>query len=288
MTIKTIGIAGLGLMGGAVAMALRHAFADIRLLACDIDENALTAAETDAVIDEGFVDAKTMLPQCEMVFLCLNPSITLQFMAENMRVFAPKTLITDITGVKTAVVSFIEANLRADVDYVPGHPMAGSEKGGYFEARNCGFTGKNYILTPLKRNKPENLALMREIVRKMGFSRITETTPAEHDYAIAFTSQLCHVIAAALINCESDSGIIRFGGGSFEDLTRIALFNATQWTELFLENRKPLLARIAQFEASLDKIKDLIRNGDHSGLQIYLQTVRKRKEEQTALKTDDS
>jgi prephenate dehydrogenase len=265
-------------MGGAVAMALRRAYPDVRLLACDIDESALAAARADAVIDEGFADAKSMIPPCEVVFLCLNPSIILRFMEENMHVFAPETLITDLAGVKTTVVSFIEANLRADVDYVPGHPMTGSEKGGYFEAKKCDFTGKNYILTPLKRNKPENLALIREIVRKMGFSRITETTPAEHDSAVAFTSQLCHVIAAALIDCEPDGAIIRFGGGSFEDLTRIALFNAAQWTELFAENREALLKRIAQFETSLDKLKALIGSGDRNGLQSCLQTVRERKE----------
>lgn len=266
-------------MGGAVAMALRRAFTGVHVLACDIDENTLASAKADAVIDEGFVDAKAMLPQCGLVFLCLNPSVIPRFIVENMRAFAPSSLITDVAGVKTGVASFIEANLRADVDYVPGHPMAGSENGGYSEAKKCDFTGKNYILTPLKRNKPENLALIREIVYKMGFSRITETTPAEHDYAIAFTSQLCHVIAAALIDCEQDSNIIRFGGGSFEDLTRIALFNAAQWTELFLENSQSLLTRIVQFSASLDKLKSLIENGDRKGLQTCLQTVRERKEQ---------
>jgi prephenate dehydrogenase len=111
----------------------------------------------------------------------------------------------------------------------------------------------------------------------MGFGRITETTAAEHDRKIAFTSQLCHVIAAALVDCESDTTITRFGGGSFEDLTRIAALNAPMWTELFLENRKELLARIEQFEKSLDKLKSYITNDEEAALHENLRQVRERR-----------
>jgi prephenate dehydrogenase len=113
----------------------------------------------------------------------------------------------------------------------------------------------------------------------MGFGRITETTAEEHDRKIAFTSQLCHVIAAALIDCEGDRGITRFGGGSFEDLTRIAMLNAPLWTELFLENRAALLRRIEQFEGSLDKLKTLIAGGREGELRETLGEVRKRRSE---------
>jgi prephenate dehydrogenase len=111
----------------------------------------------------------------------------------------------------------------------------------------------------------------------MGFSRITETTAEDHDRNIAFTSQLCHVIAAALIDCEPDRNITSFGGGSFEDLTRIAMLNVPQWTELFLENKHELLRRIAQFEGSLDKLKSLIDKEQKDELQARLQTVRDRR-----------
>ncbi|MDR3303138.1 MAG: prephenate dehydrogenase/arogenate dehydrogenase family protein, partial [Treponema sp.] len=88
---------------------------------------------------------------------------------------------------------------------------------------------------------------------------------------------LCHVIAAALIDCESDTEITRFGGGSFEDLTRIAMLNAPMWTELFLENRDELLARIRQFEGSLDNLKALISAGEQNALEAKLREVRERR-----------
>jgi prephenate dehydrogenase len=155
--------------------------------------------------------------------------------------------------------------------------MAGSEKGGYAQAKRCSFLHKNYILTPLKRNKPENLDFLKTLIHGMGFGMITETTVEEHDRKIAFTSQLCHIIAAALIDCEADREITRFGGGSFEDLTRIAMLNAPMWTEIFLENKTELLRRIEQFEGSLDALKNLIADGQGEALERRLAAVRDRR-----------
>jgi prephenate dehydrogenase len=275
----TFGIVGLGLMGGAVALALRGKTR--RILACDIDAATLEAAKEDGVIDEGFIDPQKMLPMCDVVYLCLNPLTLLAFLDAWMPFFGAGSLLTDIAGVKTPIVTAMEKKLRADLDFIPGHPMAGSEKGGFAQAKCCVFTGKNYILTPLKRNKTESVEFIKNVIYRMGFSRITETTAEDHDRKIAFTSQLCHVIAAALIDCEPDRDITRFGGGSFEDLTRIAMLNAPQWTELFLENKRELLRRIAQFENSLDKLKTLVTEERKDDLQAYLQTARDRRANMT-------
>ncbi|MDR2631499.1 MAG: prephenate dehydrogenase, partial [Spirochaetaceae bacterium] len=257
---NTVGIVGLGLMGGAIAMALRsNALIPRggrgRILACDRDKDTLAAAQAQGVIDGAFTSPESMLKRCDLIFLCLSPATLLEFMEQQMGTFQPGTLITDVAGIKGKIVTAVEHTLRGDLDFIPGHPMAGSEKGGYGHAKSCDFHGKNYILTPLKRNKRENLEFLKGLIYRMGFGRITCTTAEEHDRKIAFTSQLCHVIAAALIDCEDDQEITRFGGGSFEDLTRIAMLNVPLWTEIFLENRNALLRRITQFEESLDKIK---------------------------------
>jgi prephenate dehydrogenase len=271
-----VGIVGMGIMGGAVAMALGKV-APARLLACDPDSNATGAALAGGVIHEAFTDAAEMLARCDLVYLCVNPLTLLSFMDAHMDDFKSGTLITDIAGVKGNIVSVMEATLRDDLDFIPGHPMAGSEKGGYREARKCDFRGKNYILTPLERNRAENLSYLKDLIRRMGFGRITVTSAEDHDRKIAFTSQLCHVIAASLVDCEADTEITRFGGGSFEDLTRIAMLNAPMWTELFLENRKELLARIVRFEENLDAIRALIAAGDGAALEARLRAVRDRR-----------
>jgi prephenate dehydrogenase len=262
--------AGTGAAGGGKARRGR-------ILGCDIDGETLEAALAEGIIDQGFSSPEPMLDRCDLVFLCLNPSTLLHFMERRMKDFRPGTLITDIAGIKGSIVTVMENTLRKDLDFIPGHPMAGSEKGGLIHAKSCSFHGKNYILTPLKRNKPENLQFLKALIYRMGFGRIVETTAEEHDRKIAFTSQLCHVIAAALIDCEGDPEITRFGGGSFEDLTRIAMLNAPMWTELFLENREKLLERIEQFEGSLDKLKNLIHGGAEKILRETLQAVRERR-----------
>jgi prephenate dehydrogenase len=261
----------------ALRNILRPGVGPGRLLACDIDGETLAAALSEELIDEGFSSPKAMLGRCDLVFLCLNPSTLLRFMGEHMARFRPGTLITDIAGIKGNIAAAMERDLREDLDFIPGHPMAGSEKGGFAQAGNCDFRGKNYILTPLRRNKPEHLEYLQALIRRLGFGRITCTTPEEHDRNIAFTSQLCHLIAAALIDCEGDTAITRFGGGSFEDLTRIAMLNAPMWTELFLENRKELLDRIGRFRGSLDKLEEFIAAGRQAELLETLETVRERR-----------
>jgi prephenate dehydrogenase len=261
-------------MGGALALALGK-FHPV-ILACDTDGAVLRSAEDAGIIDKGYEDPAPMLGRCDLVFLCLNPSTLIRFTDTHMDAFRSGALLTDIAGIKGSIVDLAE-RVRSDLDFIPGHPMAGAEKGGFANAGMVSFKGKNYILTPIERNTPENLAFLKDLIRRMGFERITETSAADHDNKIAFTSQLCHVIAASLIDCEPDTEITRYGGGSFEDLTRIAMLNAPMWTELFLENGEYLLKRISAFEKSLDGIKSLIKNGKKDELQERLVAVREQR-----------
>jgi len=276
----TIGIVGLGLMGGAIALALRNncGVEQQRLLACDTNGETLIDAQNKNLIAAGWDADKAgeMLESCDLVFLCLNPSSIIRFLEKWENSFKAGCLITDIAGTKGSIAQAAD-KFREDVDFIPGHPMAGAEKGGFKNAGLCSFQEKNYILTPLARNKPENLSFLKDLIHKMGFGRVTEVTPGEHDRKIAFTSQLCHVIASALIDCESDTAITRFGGGSFEDLTRIAMLNAPMWTEIFIENRATLLERIEQFEKSLDALKALIGGAQEAELEKRLAQVRDRR-----------
>jgi prephenate dehydrogenase len=296
----TVGIAGLGLMGGAFAMALRRprdsagalrsgppfpaATVTIdppfpaagRICAFDRDGEVLKTALDRGVIDESFTDPAAMLEKSDFVILCLNPSTLVEFAGNHMAFFKSGALVTDIAGIKRPVAD-MAGRFREDVDFIPGHPMAGAEGSGFANAEKVSFEGKNYILTPLAWNKKENLIWLKDILYRLGFGRVTETSPEDHDGKIAFTSQLCHVIAASLVDCDADTGITRYGGGSFEDLTRIAVLNAPMWTELFLENREKLLGHIRRFEQSLGAIKVLITEGRAAELETRLAAVRDRR-----------
>jgi len=267
-------------MGGAIAKALRNN-CDVsreKLLACNRSKEALETAQLAGLIGRGYdaPHAGEMLSFCDVVFLCLNPSAIIKFLGQWADLFKSGSIVTDIGGTKKSIVAVAE-KFREDVDFIPGHPMAGAEKSGFTNSELCDFHGKNYILTPISRNKSENLDFLKDIIYRMGFARITQVTPEEHDRKIAFTSQLCHVIAAALIDCETDTKITRFGGGSFEDLTRIAMLNAPMWTEIFIENNDALLERINQFEKSLDLLKTLIKDEQADELMKRLTVVRERR-----------
>ena len=278
------GIVGLGIMGGSVAKAIRANVLDMpeargKIFACDALGATLDAAVRDGVIDEGFApsDAGAMLSQCGIVYICLYPHATLEFIKAHRNDFKSASIVTDISGVKTFLADGLADFSRNDVDCIFGHPMAGGEKEGYVNSNGAYFKGRNYILMLQPSNKAENIALIKSLIAAMGFTRIVETDCKTHDRKIAFTSQLCHVIASALVKSAEDETITEFGGGSFEDLTRIAMINAPLWTELFLANKDELLSHIAAFEKQLTLIKKAVAENDAASLEAYLEDVRTRR-----------
>ena len=278
------GIVGLGIMGGSVAKAIRANVLDMpeargKIFACDALGATLDAAVRDGVIDEGFApsDAGAMLSQCDIVYICLYPHATLEFIKAHRDDFKSASIVTDISGVKTFLADGLADFSRNDVDCIFGHPMAGGEKEGYVNSNGAYFKGRNYILMLQPSNKAENIALIKSLIAAMGFTRIVETDCKNHDRKIAFTSQLCHVIASALVKSAEDETITEFGGGSFEDLTRIAMINAPLWTELFLANKDELLSHIAAFEKQLTLIKKAVAENDAASLEAYLEDVRTRR-----------
>lgn len=280
----TYGIVGLGIMGGSLAKSIRANVLSMggatgKILACNRSKGSLEAAIREGVIDQGFESGqvKEMLKECDMVYVCLYPQATLDFLRDNKDAFKSGAIVSDISGVKGIFEKELPSLLRGDVDFIIGHPMAGGEKEGYVNSSAKFFINHNYILIPQEFNKKENLELMRDLVYAMGFTRITETTCDTHDNKIGFTSQLCHVIASALVESAADDGITAFGGGSFEDLTRIAMINAPLWTELFMLNKEKLCAHIENFEKQISAVKKMIQDKDAAGLESYLSDVREKR-----------
>ena len=157
--------------------------------------------------------------------------------------------------------------------------MAGREKRGIDFASSKVFKGANYIITPIERNKEENIKLIENLAYEIGFKRVRRITPEFHDEMIGFTSQLPHAMAVALINSDEegrDTG--SFIGDSYRELTRIANINEDLWSELFLGNKDHLLKAINRFELELDLIKKAIYDNDAETLKQYFIKSTKRRE----------
>ena len=271
-------IVGLGVIGGSFAMGLKEAGYN-NVFGVDVDEHTLTKAKSLGLIKEGCKTGESFFKEADLTILAIYPKLVKKFIEDNKESFKAGSIITDATGIKEMFIKDIIEILPENVDFVFGHPMAGREKRGIDFATNDVFKGANYIITPIERNKKENLDLVENIALKMGFKRVRRITPEFHDEMIGFTSQLPHAMAVALINSDEegrDTG--SFIGDSYRDLTRIANINEELWSELFLGNKNNLLKAINNFELELDLIKKAIHDNDKETLMMYFKKSSERRE----------
>ncbi|MBN2504500.1 MAG: prephenate dehydrogenase, partial [Bacilli bacterium] len=233
-----IGIVGLGLIGGSIAMKLRekntiHAF--------DISSASLEYALENKIVHQVYSDVEKFLPEVEVIFLALYPNDCKTFLVENMAAFRPGTIIIEISGIKSGLVKTIAPVLRDDIDVIFTHPIAGREKIGVFNSLERLFDGQNFVIVKTPTNRIHALNKTEKLVKDLGFKNITYLSSEEHDEIIAYTSQLAHVMALALMDSDGknyDTG--KLIGDSFRDLTRIAMINEDLWSELLIENKKYL------------------------------------------------
>lgn len=271
-------VVGLGVIGGSFAKALKKAgYEDV--FGVDIDSETLKKAEELKIIKKGCTTGKEFFKQADLIILSIYPRLIVNFLENNKEFFKKGTIITDTTGIKEVLINDVLKIIPDDVDFIFGHPMAGREKKGIDFASDEVFKKANYIITPTSRNNIKNLEFVENLILEIGFKRVKKLTAQKHDEMIAFTSQLPHVMAVALINSDEegrDTG--KFIGDSYRDLTRIANMNEDLWSELFLGNRDNLLKCIENFEIEVNLIKEAIFNNDKNKLVEYFKTSSIRRE----------
>ncbi|NMS89336.1 prephenate dehydrogenase [Clostridioides difficile] len=271
-------IVGLGVIGGSFAKSLKKAGYE-NVFGIDVDPETLKKAEESKIIKKGSTTGKELFKEADLIILSIYPRLIVDFLNNNKRFFKKGAIITDTTGIKETLINDVLKIIPDDVDFIFGHPMAGREKKGIDFASEKVFKGANYIITPTGRNNIKNLELVENLILEIGFKRVKKLTSQKHDEIIAFTSQLPHVMAVALINSdEEDRDTGKFIGDSYRDLTRIANMNEDLWSELFLGNRDNLLKSIENFESEVNLIKDAIFNNDKSKLVEYFKKSSIRRE----------
>ncbi|MBE6544210.1 MAG: prephenate dehydrogenase [Ruminococcaceae bacterium] len=269
-------IVGLGLMGGSYAKALKK---------CGYTVNAITRSQSsiDYALEHGIIDAGATTPTMElvstahMVVFAIYPKVFIEWIREYQHMFAPGTIITDVTGVKGSVVYDIQRELRDDVEFIAAHPMAGREVYGVENSDEKIFEGANYIVTPTDKNTKEAIDIALELGKILGFKRTAVLSPEEHDEIIAFVSQLAHCLAISLMTCNDMEHLELYTGNSFRDLTRIAKINENMWSELFMMNKPALIREMESFEGQFDKLKDMIKNDDIDGMKDMMKKSTQRR-----------
>ena len=277
----TVGIRGMGLIGGSFEKAFRKQGHEV------VNLKDASSAE---------------IGRCNLVIVCLPPLMVAPWIVEHADDFAADALITDAAGVKGVVCPKIEPIAKtAKWTYVGGHPMAGKERSGYANSDADLYQGASMIFTlvgcevtelrgsevGVATSQLRNFATPRQcdaierlisIFREIGFARFVVTDPRHHDEMIAYTSQLAHVVSSAYVRDPLAAKHLGFSAGSFQDMTRVATVDPDIWTDLFLSNKESLDAVLTRLIDRLGQYRDAIRDGDAATLKALLAEGRKAKE----------
>lgn len=272
---KTIVIVGLGLIGGSLSIALKG-FEDYEIVGVDVSQPTLRYAAEHGVADRVTGEAGQVISQADVVVLALHPSGIVRFLEEYRAQFKPGALVTDVCGVKTAIMKGAEV-LPHTVDFIGCHPMAGTEFSGIEHAFGEMFQGSHLILTPRENSTAEHVALLERVAAHIGCRDVYKTTPEAHDALIAYTSQMMHVIALSVCDDPMLFECRGFEGSSFRGCTRVAALDVGLWTQLFSMNAPALLEVVDRLIGNLQSYRETLASGNTARLAEKLDFSASRK-----------
>lgn len=243
----------------------------------DLRSEVLEAALSSGAIAAPLDDA--LLGACDLVMLALFPQSAVNYAREHARSFRKGGIVMDLCGVKRVVEAGILPCAKENgFRYIGAHPMAGLARVGWEYSRGDLFRGASLILVPHEDTTDEEMETIRAVAADAGFGGVAVSTAEEHDYMIAYTSQLAHVLSSAYVKTPAAQRHRGFSAGSFRDMTRVAWLNEDMWTELFLDNPDFLAEEIEGLSSRLLEYAAAIRAGDREGLRALLRDGRERKE----------
>ena len=271
----TVGVAGLGLIGGSIVKAY-HA-AGHRVYAWNRSRStldfALISGEVDAELNESNV------AECDLIVVCLYPNASIEWIKNMAPYFGSKPLVMDACGTKRdiceACFKLAEEN---GFTFVGGHPMGGTKDSGYKYSKADMFKGVPMVVVPPRFDDIELFSRVKELLEPLGIGRYSITTAEDHDQMIAFTSQLSHLVASSYIKSPAAERQGGFSGGTYKDMTRVAYLNAPMWAEIFISNKDCLIAELDSLIDNLSKYRKAINEENLEELTALLAEGSKRKE----------
>lgn len=272
----TVGIVGLGLIGGSFAKAY-HA-AGWNVYAADVDHTMLSFAILAGAVDEPLTDQNLAL--CDLILIATYPDAAEQYLKDTAPKFAAHTVVIDCLGTKRRICGLgFELAKQYGFFYAGGHPMAGTHNSGFKYSREDLFRGAPMVIVPPEFDDMAMLDDLKTLLDPAGFGSYSVATAEAHDKMIGFTSQMPHILSNAFIKSPTASSHKGYSAGSYKDLTRVAWLNPDMWTELFLENGDYLLEELDFYITSLSQYRDAIAQKDKTLLRQLLDEGRRRKEE---------
>jgi len=273
---RRLGILGLGLIGGSLALALKGKRGAPEVWGHDRNRAHVRRALAAGAIDRGCTPDE--LVGCDMVVVCIPVRSSLSAIRTLGGRMRPGSILTDAGSVKADVVREGERSAGKGVSFVGGHPIAGTERSGFSAADPFLFRGRSFIATPTRRTSEEALLRVERLWRLAGSKVVLRMAPKTHDRVFAYVSHLPHVVAYALVHSVATlpSRVpLGYSAGGFRDFTRIASSDPEMWKDIVLQNRKEVLRAMERYRRNLDLLARRIAGSDAAGLREYFARAKK-------------
>ena len=272
----TVAIVGVGLIGGSIGLALRR-----RGLACTVigvgrREESLRVAREMSAVTEVTLDLAQGVAEADLAIVCTPVGRIADDVRAVARSCRPGTLITDVGSTKAEIVASVGRSLAPEVRFIGSHPLAGSERNGPAGADADLFVGRVVVVTPDETTRPDDLKALCDFWSGLG-ARVIRMPAEEHDRALAATSHLPHLVAAALATATPEE-MIELTASGWADCTRVASGDPKLWQQIFGSNRQPLLSALARFEGELAALRSAIERQDQPALFKLLAAAKERRD----------
>ncbi len=271
--IRKVVVIGLGLIGGSLAAALKKRRACEEVIGIARRPQTCAKALNMAIVDRAFVNVSDVANELNSddVIVIAVPTLALKESLENIKQHvAPDVTLSDAASVKGSVVQNVRDVFGEDqAQFVPAHPIAGSEKSGVEAANADLYEAHRVIITPLDVNADVHVAKITALWQSVG-AEVIPMGVEDHDVVLAATSHLPHAIAFSLVDTlahdSNNQNIFRYAAGGFRDFTRIASSDAIMWRDIMLANKQAVLQAIDLFSANLSRLRSAIEEEDSQAL----------------------
>ena len=274
---QQIVIIGMGLMGGSLALALKNNGYKGKIIGCDLSKATLVEAKGMGIIDEYHIKPGDAVLKADLIVLAIPVGGYINIFQEIGPYLAKDVIVTDLGSVKMEVERVAATFLPQGVQFLGGHPMAGSEKGGIKAATPFLFENAYYFLTPNKKTSRTSIRRVEKLVKNIGaYPVIMEAN--QHDKIVARISHLPHLTAVLLTSVlgrNNNISYLPFVGGGFRDSTRIASGNPQMWKDIFFSNQMEILKGIEIFEKLLQDFKEKLINEEDQLIFAILEEAKK-------------
>lgn len=275
---RRIAVVGFGLVGASFAAAVRAAYPDTRVLAVDIDERTLAEAvergwATDGALPDDPAFERFVGDGCDLVVLA-TPVGAAERYFEDLARWDYRGIVTDTASTKARITALAERVLPHPENFVPGHPMAGSEVNGIEGARPDLFKGAHWILCPDADTPAEHFPRLHELVTSIG-ARVIALPREDHDEAVAVVSHVPHIMASSLVqlasrHADDQQALMRLAAGGFKDSTRIAAGSPELWCGIAFDNKDALSDGLDEIQGIIDAFADALASDDRASLTALL------------------